>query len=77
MKRPENHQRRLVKCRTVFDNNPPFYLVEEWWEGCTCPDCRADGHWRYLVQYPSSDEEEARKNANFPVPMYEEINRHV
>ena len=73
---PKNHQRRLVKCRT-FDNSPPFYWVEEWWTECTCPDCRAEGHWHYLAQYPSSQEEEARETANFPIPMHEEIVRDV
>ena len=77
MTRPQNHQRRLVKCSTVFVNSPPFYLVEEWWTECKCPDCRADGHWRHLAQYPNSKENEARDTANFPVSMYEEIERNV
>ena len=76
MTAPKPHQRRLVNCHQVF-GGPPFYWVEEWWTGCTCPDCHAEGHWRYLAHYPNHEEEEARKTANFPVPMYEENHRDI
>ena len=46
--RPKEGQRRIrsgVVAQAVVPAASRYSFVEEWREGCRCPDCTVDGHW--------------------------------
>ena len=45
---PKPYDRRVVESKS--GNGRASYCVEEF-RGCDCPECQADGHWRWQGGY--------------------------